>query len=168
MNNYIRISILFSFTLITNMTIASSLSFEAEERGINSICSAYLTQLEESYDLNGLNLTFAYPSDPSNYPSLHTSAKKYNNGSSFFAATLSPEQEYCYVSTISVTVVHNQNCNEISQLKVEEDPTIQVTVYADGDYILLNPKNNNYQLVLINSSESSCTLTESRMMFPGK
>ena len=36
MNSYIRISILFFFTLITNMTIASSLSTEAEERGINS------------------------------------------------------------------------------------------------------------------------------------
>ena len=81
-----------------------------------------------------LNITFAHPSDPSLYPSLHVSNKKYNNGSSVFSASLSPDGEYCYVSTVNVTEVNTQNCNDISILKAAEDSTLKVTVYADGDY----------------------------------
>ena len=114
--------------LIANIVIANTLSSEAQERGISATCSAYLGQLEESYDLNGLNITFAHPSDPSLYPSLHVSSKKYNNGTSIFSATLSPDGEYCYVSTVHVTQVNTQNCNDITMLKVGEDPTINVTI----------------------------------------
>ena len=168
MNHLFRLIVLTLGGLIANIVIAASLSSEAQERGISATCSSYLGQLEESYDLNGLNVTFAHHSDPSLYPSLHLSTKKYNNGTSIFSATLSPDGEYCYVSTVHVTQVNTQNCNDITMLKVGEDPTINVTIYADGDYSIITPENNIYQLILVNNGENSCTLTESRMMWPGR
>ena len=168
MNHLFRLIVLTLGGLIANIVIAATLSSEAQERGISATCSSYLGQLEESYDLNGLNITFAHPSDPSNYPSLHVSNKKYNNGSSVFSATLSPDGEFCYVSTVHVTQVNTQNCNDITMLKVAEDPTVNVTIYADGDYSIITPENNIYQLILVNNGENSCTLTESRMMWPGR
>ena len=168
MNYLLRLFFLTLCGLIANIVIAATLSSEAQERGISATCSSYLGQLEESYDLNGLNITFAHLSDPSIYPSLHMSNKKYNNGSSVFSATLSPDGEFCYVSTVHVTQVNTQNCNDITMLKVAEDPTVNVTIYADGDYSIITPENNSYQLMLINNGENSCTLTESRMMWPGR
>ena len=168
MNHLFRLIVLTLGSLIANIAIAASLSSEAQERDINATCSSYLGQLEESYDLNGLNITFAHPDDPSLYPSLHLSSKKYNNGSSVFSATLSPDGEFCYVSTVHVTQVNTQNCNDITMLKVAEDPTVNVTIYADGDYSIITPENNIYQLILVNNGENSCTLTESRMMWPGR
>ena len=168
MSHLIRLIVLTLSGLIANIVIAASLSSEAQERGISATCSSYLGQLEESYDLNGLNITFAHPSDPSIYPSLHVSSKKYNNGSSVFSATLSPDGEFCYVSTVHVTQVNTQNCNDITMLKVAEDPTVNVTIYADGDYSIITPENNIYQLILVDNGENSCTLTESRMMWPGR
>ena len=168
MKRYFKILLITIFTLITNIVVASTLTNEAIERGINSTCASYLGQLEESFDLNGLNITFAHLSDPSLYSSLHLSSKKYNNGTSIFSATLSPDGEFCYVSTVHVTQVNTQNCNDITMLKVAEDPTVNVTIYADGDYSIITPENNIYQLILINNGENSCTLTESRMMWPGR
>jgi len=135
MNYLLRLIFLTLGGLIANIVIADTLSSEAQERGISATCSSYLGQLEKSYDLNGLNITFAHPSDPSLYPSLHLSSKKYNNGSSVFSATLSPDGEYCYVSTVTVTQINTQNCNDITMLKVAEDPTVNVTIYADGDFL---------------------------------
>ena len=168
MNHFFRIIVLTLGGLIANTVIAASLSSDAQERGINSTCLSYLSQIEESYDLNGLNITFVHPSDPSLYPSPHLSSKKYNNGSSVFSATLSPDGGYCYVSTVNVTEVNTQNCNDITMLKVAEDPTMNVTIYADGDYSILTPENNIYQLILISNGENSCTMTEARMMWPGR
>ena len=168
MNHLIRLIVLTLGSLIANIVIADTLESEAQERGINSVCSSYIGQLAETYDLNGLNITFAHPGDPSLYPSLHLSTKKFNNGTSVFSITLSPDGEYCYVSTVHVTQINEQNCNEISELKVAEDPTVNVTVYADDDYTIITPNNNIYQLILIKSGENSCTLTESRMMWPGR
>ena len=168
MNHLFRIILLTIGGLITNIVIASTLSSEAQERGINPTCVSYLGQIEESYDLNGLNITFAHATNPSLYPSLHVSNKKYNNGSTVFSAGLSPDGEYCYVSTVNVTEVNTQNCNDISILKVEEDSTLKVTVYADGDYTLITPEDNTYQIILINNGEQSCTMVESRMMWPGR
>ena len=168
MNHFFRIIVLTLGGLIANIVIADTLENEAQVRGINSVCSSYIGQLEESYDLNGLNITFAHPSDPSLYPSLHVSNKKYKNGSSVFSASLSPDGEYCYVSTVNVTEVNTQNCNDISILKVAEDSTLKVTVYLDGDYSIITPEDNTYQLILINNGEQSCTMVESRMMWPGR
>ena len=168
MKRYLKLLLIPIFTLITNIVIASALTNDAIERGINSTCASYLGQLEESYDLNGLNITFAHPSDPSLYPSLHLSTKKYNNGSSVFSATLSPDGEYCYVSTVNVTEINTQNCNDITMLKVAEDSTLNVTIYADGDYSIITPEDKSYQLILINNGEYSCTMTESRMFWPGR
>ena len=168
MHHLFRLIVLTLGGLIANIVIAATLSSEAQERGINSTCSSYLGQLEESYDLNGLNITFAHPSDPSIYPSLHVSSKKYNNGSSVFSATLSPDGEYCYVSTVNITEVNTQNCNDITMLKVAEDSTLNVTIYADGDFSVIAPEDNSYQTVLISNGDHSCTLTESRMFWPGR
>jgi len=168
MNHFFRIIVLTLGGLIANTVIAVSLSSDAQERGINSTCLSYLSQIEESYDLNGLNITFAHPSDPSLYPSLHLSSKKYNNGSSVFSATLSPDGGYCYVSTVNVTEVNTQNCNDITMLKVAEDSTLNVTIYADGDFSVITPEDNSYQTVLISNGDHSCTLTESRMFWPGR
>ena len=82
MNHLIRLIVLILGGLIANIVIATTLTSDALERDINSTCSSYLGQLEESYGLNGLNITIAHPSDPSLYPSLHISSKKYNNGKS--------------------------------------------------------------------------------------
>ena len=158
MNHFFRIFVLTLGGLIANTVIAESLSSDAQERGINSTCLSYLSQIEESYDLNGLNISFAHPSDPSLYPSLHLSSKKYNNGSSVFSATLSPDGGYCYVSTVNVTEVNTQNCNDITMLKVAEDSTLNVTIYADGDYSTITPQDDSYQLILISAGDQSCTM----------
>ena len=168
MKRYFKILLITIFTLITNIVVASTLTNDAIERGINSTCASYLGQLEESFDLNGLNITFAHLSDPSLYPSLHLSSRKYNNGSSVFSANLSPDGEYCYVSMVNVTQVNTQNCNDITMLKVAEDSTLNVTIYADGDYSIITPEDKSYQLILINNGEQSCTMVESRMMWPGR
>ena len=168
MNHLFRLIVLTLGGLIANIVIAATLSSEAQERGINSTCSSYLGELEEAFDLNGLNISFAHLSDPSLYSSLHLSSKKYNNGTSIFSATLSPDGEFCYVSTVHVTQVNTQNCNDITMLKVAEDSTLKVTVYADGDYSIITPEDNTYQLILINNGEQSCTMVESRMMWPGR
>ena len=168
MKHYLKLLIITIFTLITNIVFASALTSDAIERGINSTCASYLGQLEESFDLNGLNITFAHLSDPSLYTSLHLSTKKYNNGSSVFSATLSPDGEYCYISTVIVTEVNTQNCNDITMLKIAEDSTLKTTIYAEGDYSIITPEDNSYQIILISSGEQSCTMTESRMMWPGR
>ena len=168
MKRYLKLLIITIFTLITNIVFASALTSDAIERGINSTCASYLGQLEESFDLNGLNITFAHVSDPSLYPSLHLSSRKYNNGSSVFSANLSPDGEYCYVSMVNVTQVNTQNCNDITMLKVAEDSTLNVTIYADGDYSSITPQDDSYQLILISAGDQSCTMVESRMMWPGR
>ena len=168
MKHYLKLLLITIFTLITNIVIASGLTNDALERGINSTCASYLGQLEESFDLNGLNITFAHPSDPSLYPSLHLSTKKYNNGNSVFSATLTPDGEYCYISTVIVTEVNTQNCNDITMLKITEDSTLKTTIYAEGDYSIITPEDDSYQLILISNGEQSCTMTESRMMWPGR
>ena len=145
---------------------ANTLNSEAETRGIKSTCLSHLTQMEDYYDSDGLNITFAHPTDPSNYPSLHTSNKKYNNGSSFFATTLSPDNEFCYVSINKITVINNQSCSDIAQARLVEDSTINMETYAEGSYIHISPKSNEYQLILISTGDSSCTLTESQMLWP--
>ena len=168
MNHLFKVIVLTLGILITNMVISNTLSNEAQERGINSTCVSYLGQIEESYDLNGLNITFAHQNDPSLYPSLHISNKKYNNGSTVFSASLSPDGEYCYVSTVNVTQVNTQNCNDITMLKVAEDSTVNVEIYADGDFYIISPEDNSYQIILTDNGEQSCTMVESRMMWPGR
>ncbi len=147
---------------------ASTLAIEAELRGINSNCLTHLTQLEDYYGLNGLNITFAHPADPSNHPSLHTSSKKFKNGSSFFATTLSPDSEFCYVSVNMLTVINNQSCNDIAQARLAEDSTINIKTYAEGSYIHLYPESNKYQLILVPTGDFSCAMAESQMLWPGK
>ena len=168
MNYLIKLIILTLGGLIANIATSETLAIDAQERGISSTCVSYLSQIEESYNLNGLNITFAHPSDPSLYPSLHIANKKYNDGSTVFSASLSPDGEYCYVSTVNVTQVNSQNCNDISILKVSEDSTLKVTVYADGDYSIITPGDDTYQIILIDNGEQSCTMVESRMMWPGR
>ena len=169
MKHYFQISLLaIASTLIANMVFANTLSSEAQDRGINSTCSAYLSQLEGIYNLDGLNLTFAYPDEPSLYPSLHSSIKKYNNGATIFSATLSPYDEYCYLSTVSVTIVNNESCNELSILKTKEDPALEIKVFADGEYILMSPENQSYQLVLVATGKNSCSMAETQMIWPGR
>jgi hypothetical protein len=168
MKHYFQISLLaIASMVITNLGFANTLSNEAQNRGINSTCSSYLGQLEGIYNLDGLNLTFAYPDEPSLYPSLHSSTKKYNNGATIFSATLSPYDEYCYLSTVSVTIIKNQSCNDVSTLKTGEDPALEIKVFADGDYMLMTPENQSYQLVLVTTGINSCSMTETRMIWPG-
>ena len=168
MNYLIKLIILTLSGLITNIAISETLTIDAQERGINSTCASYLGQIEESYSLNGLNITFAHLSEPSLLPSLHISTKNYNNGSSTFSATLSPDGDYCYLSTVIVTSVNNQNCEEITSLKKEESPSLNDTTYADGAFTILTPPDNKYQLILTTSGENGCMMTETRMLWPGK
>jgi hypothetical protein len=53
-------------------------------------------------------------------------------------------------------------------LKVAEDSTLNVTIYADGDFSVITPEDNSYQMILIDNGEQSCTVTESKMMWPGR
>ena len=168
MNYLIRIIILTLGGLISNLAISETLAIDAQERGIDSTCASYLGQIEESYGLNGLNITFAHPSEPSLLPSLHISTKNYNNGSSTFSATLSPDGDYCYLSTVVVTSVNNQSCEGITSLKKEEIPLLKETTYADGVFTILTPPDNSYQLILTVTGENGCTMTETRMLWPGR
>jgi len=164
MEQLIKKIILTTLLLLSMNAYASSLSDDAIERGINQTCSSYLNQVEQS----GLNITFAHPANPELLPSLHISSQKYNNGSSTFSATLTPDEEYCYISTVLVTSVNNQTCTEISQLKLDVDPELQVSSYADGDFTIITPKDNNYQIILTTLGETGCTMTETRMLWPGR
>jgi len=146
---------------------AASLFEDSELRGINSTCSKYLSQIEKSYNLNGLNITFAHPQNPSSFPSLHISSQIYNNGSSSFSASLSPDGEYCYLSTILVTAINNQSCSEIAQLKVENED-LELSSYADGGFIILTPEDKSYQTILTSLGANACTMTEARMIWPGR
>ena len=149
-------------------SFATSLAEDAQNRGINETCANYLGQLESSYNLSGLNITIAHPESPSLLPSLHISSHKYNNGSSSFSATLVPDDEYCYLSTVLVTAINNQSCSEIAQIKSESDENLKVSVYADGNYTILTPSDGSFQAILTSSGDNSCTMTETRMMWPGK
>ena len=160
--------ILTTFLLSSINANALSLTDDAIVRGINETCASYLSQVEKSYNLNGLNITFAHPEDPSLLPSLHISSQKYNNGSSLFSATLTPDEEYCYLSTVLVTSVNNQTCSDISQLKLEVNPELQVSSYAEGDFIIITPRDNTYQIILTTQGETSCSMTETRMVWPGR
>ena len=162
-----QISIILMLLLSAN-SFATSLAEDAQNRGINETCSNYLEQIESSYGLNGLNITFAHPENPSLFPSLHLSSQKYNNGSSSFSATLMPDSEYCYLSTVLVTAINNQSCSEIVLIKSESDENLKVSVYADGNYTILTPSDGSYQAILTSSGDNSCTMTETRMMWPGK
>ena len=150
----------------SSIAFASSITSEAEKRGINDVCLSHLTQIEDYHNLDGLNITFAHPTDPSNYPSLHTSNKKYNNGSSFFATTLLPVNEFCYVSINKTTVINNLSCSDIAQTRLDKDPTITMETYSEGSYIHISPESNEYQLILISTGDSSCAMIESQMLWP--
>ena len=156
------------FLLLSINVYALSLSDDAINRGVNETCSSYLNQIEKSYNLNGLNITFAHPENPAILPSLHVSSQKYNNGSSTFSATLTPDEDYCYISTVLVTSINSQTCNEISQLKLEANPELQFSSYADGDFIIITPKDNTYQIILTTQGENGCTMSETRMLWPGR
>ena len=156
------------FLLLSINVYALSLSDDAIERGISETCTSYLSQIEKSYNLNGLNITFAHPENPALLPSLHISSQKYNNGSSTFSATLTPDEEYCYISTVIVTSVNNQTCSEISQLKQEVNPELQISSYSEGDFTIIAPKDNSYQIILTSQGQTGCAMTETRMLWPGK
>ena len=156
--------ILFFSSLCVN---ASNLTDDAKNRGINETCYNYLSQIEKSYNLNGLNITFAHPENPSIFPSLHISSQKYNNGASSFTATATPDGKNCYISTIMLTSINNQSCSEVAKIKTQSED-LQLSSYSDGEYIILTPSNNSYQTILTSSGDQSCTITEARMMWPGR
>ena len=79
-----------------------------------------------------------------------------------------PDNDYCYLSTVLVTAINNQSCSEITQIKSENDENLKVSVYADGNYTILTPSDGSYQAILTSSGDNSCTMTETRMMWPGK
>ena len=145
----------------------SNLSDDARDRGINETCSSYLSQIEKSYNLNGLNITFAHPENPSIFPSLHISSQKYNNGASSFTATATPDGKNCYISIIMLTSINNQSCSEVAKIKTQSED-LQLSSYSDGEYIILTPSDNSYQTILTSSGDQSCTITEARMMWPGR
>lgn len=156
--------ILFFSSLCVN---ASNLSDDAKNRGINETCYNYLSQIEKSYNLNGLNITFAHPENPSTFPSLHISSQKYNNGASSFTTTATPDGKNCYISTIMLTSINNQSCSEVAKIKTQSED-LQLSSYSDGEYIILTPSDNSYQTILTSSGDQSCTITEARMMWPGR
>ena len=168
MNKFFKIIMLTGLAIFANNISAQTLSEDAIERGISETCSKYLNQIESSYDLIGLNITFAHKENPSLYPSLHVSSKNYNNGSSIFSATLTPDSDYCYLSTVYVTTLNNQSCSEITDLKLQENPQLKLSTFAEGAYTIITPSDNSYQIMLTTSGESGCSMTEIRMLWPGR
>jgi len=168
MRQYVKKIIGVVFLLLSFNVYSLSLSDDAIERGISETCASYLNQVEKSYNLSGLNITFAHPKNPDLLPSLHISSQKYNNGSSTFSATLTPDEDYCYVSTVLVTSLNNQTCDEISQLKLETNPDLLASSYADGDFTIITPNDNTYQIILTTQGEAGCAMTETRMLWPGR
>ena len=168
MKKYFNKKILIILVLLSTNINALTLSEDGVERGISETCSAYLSQIEKSYNLNGLNITFANTETPSSLPSLHISSQKYNNGASIFSATLNPDEEYCYISTVLVTSVNNQTCSEISQIKLETNSELQSLSYANGDFTIITPNDNTYQIILTTQGEIGCTMSETRMLWPGR
>ena len=167
MDNYFLKSLSLLLLFCSFCTYGSNLSDDAIVRGVNETCSSYLSQIEKSYNLNGLNITIAHPDNPIEFPSLHVSSQIYNNGTSSFSATLIPDGEYCYVATLLVTAINNQSCSEIAQVRVKNE-NLKMSSYADGEFIILTPNDNSYQTILTTASENACTMTESRMLWPGK
>jgi len=170
MRQYIKKVIAIVFLLLSVNVNALSLYDDAIERGISETCSSYLGQIEKSYNLNGLNITIANPESPTLFPSLHISSQQNIDGSSTFSATLTPDEEYCYLSTVLVTFINNKTCGEISQLKLEANPGFQASNSDDGRFTVISPLNNinNYTLILTTTTENSCTMTESQMQWPGR
>jgi len=168
MIHYLKYFFVLAIIFSSVNSLASSLADEARDREINETCSTYLSQIEDLYGLNGLNITFAHPKSPSIFPSLHISSKKYDNGTSSFSATLTPDGDYCYLSTVMITAVNNQSCSEIEMIKIDSDENLKVNSYADGDFTILTPSDNTFQIVLTTLGESGCTITETRMLWPGK
>jgi len=156
-----------TITLLVNTAFAGKLTEEAALRGINSVCQSHLKEVDDSYNLKGVTLTFYHDTDPDAYPSFHTSTEKFENGASFFATTLSPDGESCYISIIKTTIVNNQKCTTIIRARLDNNPSIQVISYGDGDYIHIYPESGTYQMLLIEIGENACAITETRMMWPG-
>ena len=167
MNNYHFKTLAFILFFISLCVNGSNLSDDAKNRGINETCYNYLSQIEKSYNLNGLNITFAHPENPSIFPSLHISSQKYNNGASSFTATATPDGKNCYISTIMLTSINNQSCSEVAKIKTQSED-LQLSSYSNGEYIILTPSDNSYQTILTSSGDQSCTITEARMMWPGR
>lgn len=167
-NDFLKFLFLLTLTIYSLSSKSSSLFEDSKARGINQTCASYLGQIEDSYELNGLNITFAHPTNPKDFPSLHISTQKYNNGASSFSATLTPDGEYCYVSAIYITSINNQTCKEIQEIKVEENNNLQVENYLEGDYSVISPPDNSYQIILTSAGDQNCIITETRMLWPGK
>jgi hypothetical protein len=151
---------------LTNLSYAGTLAEEATLRGINPVCQSHLEEVENSYNLNGLNLTFFHQSEPSAYPSFHSSTEKFENGASFFATSLSPDSDKCYISIIKTTIVNNQNCVAILKARLDNDSTLQATSYGDGNYVHIYPESGAYQMLLVDIGVNACAMTETRMMWP--
>ena len=69
---------------------------------------------------------------------------------------------------IKFTIVNNQSCDEIIQVRLNEDPSLLINQYADGSYTHITPKSSENQSILVSTGDSSCTMTESQMLWPGK
>ena len=152
----------------SNLIFADTLFEGASKRGINETCALYLGQVENSYDLQGLNITFAHPESPSLFPTLHISTQKFNNGASTFSATLIPDQDFCYLSTVFITAVNDQTCEDITKLKTDQNPNLQVSEYNEGAYTIITPSDSSYQVILASLGEKGCSINETRMMWPGR
>lgn len=158
---------IFLSLILSNSVLAASLTEEAVSRGVNPNCITHLNNIEKSFGLNGLNVTFAKPEETKTHPSLHTSTKHFNNGATIFSSTLFPNGESCDVSIVLSTIINNQSCDDITQSRIAADATLKVTKYAEGTYTHIYPESNAYQLVLVATGEQSCVMTESRMMWLG-
>ena len=57
---------------------------------------------------------------------------------------------------------------EITKIKIDSGQDLNVSVYADGNYTILTPPDGSFQAILTKSGENSCSMTETRMMWPGR
>ena len=57
MKAYLKLISIFTILLFSSKSFSSSLAEDAQDRGINQTCNEYLSQIEKSYGINGLNIT---------------------------------------------------------------------------------------------------------------
>ena len=129
--------------LVTNIAIMVVLSITLRILGVDSL----LAQNGSSLNINALVIFSGV----------------FGFGGAFISLAIS---KWMAKRMTGAVVINNQSCSDIAEARLVEDSTINMETYAEGSYIHISPKSNEYQLILISTGDSSCTLTESQMLWP--
>ena len=73
-----------------------------------------------------------------------------------------------YITLSSFTNKASKEISEALQQLKAENENLELSSYANGGFIILTPEDNSYQTILTSAGENACTMTEARMMWPGR